>query len=150
MPKIINTLTNQDFAGFDKFRLRTRLGKIKKMYVKMNKINKSNINESGICDFFSPPFSLVMANLAAGSSAGESVLLTLDKRNSLKSKLLRASSGKISYMQETIFIEPVNRQEKPGLIRKWQRTENPWKGFQKRDERKKVSYFKTVSKKRKI
>ena len=120
------------------------------MYVKMNKINKSNINKSGICDFFSPPFSLVMANLAAGSSAGESVLLTLDKRNSLKSKLLRASSGKISYMQETIFIEPVNRQEKPGLIRKWQRTENPWKGFQKRDERKKVPYFKTVSKKRKI
>ena len=104
MPKIINTLTNQDFAGFDKFRLRTRLGKIKKMYVKMNKINKSNINESGICDFFSPPFSLVMANLAAGSSAGESVLLTLDKRNYLKSKLLRASSGKISYMQETVSL----------------------------------------------
>ena len=42
----------------------------------MNKINKSNINESSICDFFSPPFSLVMANLAAGSSARESVLLT--------------------------------------------------------------------------
>ena len=74
------------------------------MYVKMNKINKSNINESSICDFFSPPFSLVMANLAAGSSARESVLLTLDKRNSLESKLLRASSGKISYMQETVSL----------------------------------------------
>ena len=38
--KIINTLSNQDFAGLDKFRLRESLGKIKEMHVKMNKTKK--------------------------------------------------------------------------------------------------------------
>ena len=38
--KIINTLSSQDFAGMDKFRLRERLGKIKEMRVKMNKTKK--------------------------------------------------------------------------------------------------------------
>ena len=39
-------------------------------------------------DFLSSPFSLVTADLAAGSSAGESASLTLDKkRDSLESKL---------------------------------------------------------------
>ena len=33
----INTLSNQDFAGLDKFRLRTSLGRIKEMHVKTNK-----------------------------------------------------------------------------------------------------------------
>ena len=66
--KIVNTLSNQDFAGLDKFRLRTSLGKISKINVKMNKINKSNINESSMSDFLSLPFSPVMANLTAGSS----------------------------------------------------------------------------------
>ena len=37
-----------------------------------------------------------MANLAASRSAGESVLLTLDKRDSLKKELLTASSEKNS------------------------------------------------------
>ena len=48
----------------------------------MNKINKSNRNENSISDFLTSPFSPVMANLAAGSSAGESASLTLDKRES--------------------------------------------------------------------
>ena len=34
---MINTLSSQYFAGFDKFRLRTSLGKIKEMLAKMNK-----------------------------------------------------------------------------------------------------------------
>ena len=41
MSEIINTLSSQDFAGMDKFRLRERLGKIKEMCcVKMNKTKK--------------------------------------------------------------------------------------------------------------
>ena len=40
LSKIINTLSSQDFAGMDKFRLRERLGKIKEMRVKMNKTKK--------------------------------------------------------------------------------------------------------------
>ena len=45
-------------------------------------------------DFLTSPFSLVMGDLSAGSSsAGESALLTLDKkRDSLESKFRRASS----------------------------------------------------------
>ena len=69
MSEIINTLSNQDFAGLDKFWLRTSLGKISKMHVKMNKIDKSKINESSMSNFLSLPFSPVMANLTAGSSA---------------------------------------------------------------------------------
>ena len=67
------------------------------MRVKMNKIdlNKSNGNENSVIGFLSSSFSPVMASLAAASSAGESVSLTLDKRESLESKLLRASSKKI-------------------------------------------------------
>ena len=51
-------------------------------------------------DFFSSPFSPVMANLADGSSAQESASLTLGKRKSLESKLLRVSFEKISCLQE--------------------------------------------------
>ena len=40
LSEIINALSNQDFAGMDKFRLRTSLGKIKEMRVKMNKTKK--------------------------------------------------------------------------------------------------------------
>ena len=67
------------------------------MRVKMNKmdLNKSNGNENSMSGFLSSSFSPVMASLAAASSAGESVSLTLDKRESLESKLLRASSEKI-------------------------------------------------------
>ena len=57
LSQLINTLSNQDFAGFDKFRLRESLGKMKEMRVKLNKINKSNRNESSMSDFFSSPFS---------------------------------------------------------------------------------------------
>ena len=66
---MINTSSSQYFAGLDKFRLRTSLGKIKEMSVKMNKTKKSNRNESCMNDFLSSTFSPVMANLAASSSA---------------------------------------------------------------------------------
>ena len=64
LSEIINTLSNQDFAGMDKFRLRTSLQKIKEMIVKMN-----------MSGFLSSPFSPVMTDLAARSSAGESASL---------------------------------------------------------------------------
>ena len=103
MSEIINTLSNQDFAGLDKIRLRTSLGKIKEMYVKTNKINKSNRKENSMSDFLSSPFYPVMANLAAGISAGESASLTLT-RESLESKLLRPSSKKISCLHKTVSL----------------------------------------------
>ena len=40
LSEIINTLSNQDFAGLDKFRLRSSLERIKEMHVKMNKTKK--------------------------------------------------------------------------------------------------------------
>ena len=61
LSEIINTLSNQDFAGLDKFRLRSSLEKIKEMHVKMNKTKK----------VISP----VMVNLAASSNARESASL---------------------------------------------------------------------------
>ena len=56
----------------DKFRLMASLVKIKEMRVKMKKkkTKKSNRNESCMSDFLSSPFSPVMANLGADSSAG--------------------------------------------------------------------------------
>ena len=101
---MINTLSNQDFAGLNKFRLRTNLRNIKEMHVKMNKTKKKfNKNESSIRDFLSSPFSHVMANLTAGSSAHKSASLPLDKRESLESKFLRASSRNISCLQGAVF-----------------------------------------------
>ena len=91
-------------------------------------------------DFLSSPFPPVMANLIAASSAGKSALLTDKKRESLWSKPLRAFSEKMSCLQETFiegtFIDPVHKQGKSWSIRNWQRTQNPWKGLQKTDERK--------------
>ena len=76
LSEIINTLSNQDFAGMDKFILRTSLEKIKEMRVKMNKTKKRN----GSClnDFLSSPFSPVMTDLAARTSAWESSSLYTD------------------------------------------------------------------------
>ena len=48
-------------------------------------------------------FSPIIANLAAACNAGEGASLTLDnKREPLESKLLTASSGKTSCLQETV------------------------------------------------
>ena len=100
---IINTLSNQDFVGLDKFRLRTSLGTIHEMHVKMNK-TKIYRNESYMSDFLSSLSTTVMANLAAGSSSGESASLPLDRRDSLESKLLRVLTKKNSCLQETAFL----------------------------------------------
>ena len=40
LSEIINTLSSQDFAGMDEFRLRERLGKIKEMRVKIKQQKK--------------------------------------------------------------------------------------------------------------
>ena len=44
LSEIINTLSNLDFAGMDKFKLNTSPGEIKEMTIKMNKTNKSERN----------------------------------------------------------------------------------------------------------
>ena len=92
LSQIINTLSNQDFAGLDKFRLGESQGKIS---VQLLKINKNNRNESSMSDFLSSPFSPAMPMGNTSLAAGENTSLTLDKRESLlKSKFLKASSEK--------------------------------------------------------
>ena len=44
LSEIINTLSVQEFAGLDKFKLRTSVGKVKEMRLKMNK-TKTKITE---------------------------------------------------------------------------------------------------------
>ena len=68
------------------------MGKAKEMPVKLNIINISNRDENSMSDFLSSLFSPEMTNLAAASSAGESASLADKKRDSLESKLFRASS----------------------------------------------------------
>ena len=69
----------------DKFILRERLRNIKEMHVRINKTKQSKRNGSCMSDFLTLPFSLVMGDLSASSSsAGESVSLTLDKKDSLE------------------------------------------------------------------
>ena len=58
LSKLINTLSNQDFAGLGKFRLRESLGKMKRMHVQLVKVNKNNRNESNLNEFFSSIFLL--------------------------------------------------------------------------------------------
>ena len=83
LSEIINTLSIQEFAGLDKFKLRTSVGKVKEMRLKMNKKkNKNNRNESRISDFLSFP-----------SIAVESASLKLDKRYCVKSFRIRSYSG---------------------------------------------------------
>ena len=91
---------------------------------KLIKQKKNNRNESCMSDFLSLPYSPVMANLAPGSSAGESALLALDKRDSLESKLLTASFE--NHLGDCTFIEPVHKRGKSGSITKLQRIENCW------------------------
>ena len=67
----------------DKIRLSRNIRKITKIRVKINIINKSNRNDNSMSDFLSSPFSSVMANLTAASSAGKSVSLTDKKTESL-------------------------------------------------------------------
>ena len=55
MPQLINTLSNQDFPGLEKTRLRESLGKMKEMRVQLLMINRNN-SESSIGDFLSSPF----------------------------------------------------------------------------------------------
>ena len=72
------------------------------MCLKTNKIKNSNRNENSLSDFLSSPFFPVMANVTAGSSAWKSASQKLDKRETLESKFLRASSKRISSLQETV------------------------------------------------
>ena len=103
MSAIINTLTNQDYAGFDKL---DKSGKdYKEMHIKMKNINKSNRNESSMSEFLSSPFSPVFVNLTADSSAGENASPKLDKRDLLgKKSFIRVSSEKIPCFQETVSL----------------------------------------------
>ena len=100
-------------------------------------MNKSNRNENSISNFLISRFSPIMANLSAGSSAGESATLTLDNRESLKSKLLRASSDKISCLQETVsLLNQSPGEENQALLEADKELKILGKGLQKAVERK--------------
>ena len=78
---------------------------MKDMCVQLLKMNKNNKNESSMSDFLSSPFSPAMPMGNTSLAAGENTSLTLDKRESLlESKLLKASSEKISALQETVSL----------------------------------------------
>ena len=137
MSEVTNTLSNQDFAGLDKFRLRTSLGKIKEVSVKINKIKKVKELKAVWVTFLVHLFSTVMVNLAAGNSAGKSAWLILDKRDSLESKLLRVSSEKMSCLQETVFL--LNQcigKENQGRLETDKELKILWEGLEKTNERK--------------
>ena len=58
LSQLINTLSNQDFAGLNKFGLRESLGKMKEMRAQIIKVNKNNRNESNLSEFLSSSFLL--------------------------------------------------------------------------------------------
>ena len=106
LSQIINTLSNQDFAGLDNFRLRKILGKMKEMSAQFLKKNKNVRNESSMSDFLSSPFSPAMAMENTSLAAGENTSLTLDKKREslLESKLKKSSCEKNSVLQETVSL----------------------------------------------
>ena len=73
----------------------------KEMHVKMNKIYKTKRNENSMSNFLSSPFSPVMENLSADSSAGECIT-DIGKKSLWKESFPRASSEKISCLQEVV------------------------------------------------
>ena len=101
-----------------------------------------------ICDFLSSPFSPVMANLAAANSAGE--------RESLESKLLRASSEKTSGLLQTVpLLDQCISKKNHGQLETDKELKILGKDFKKLMKENillkiKVSYFKTVSQKEKF
>ena len=84
-------------------------------------------------DFLSSPFSLVIADLDAGRGAGEIASLTFDKkRDSLDSKLHRASSEKTFCLQETISsLNQCIGEENQGRLQNEKELEIPGKDFRK-------------------
>ena len=86
--QLINTLSNQDFDGLDKFRLRKSLGKLKEMRVQLVNVNKNNRNESSLSKFLSSSFSpgmpakiMPMGNTSLSLTARENASLTLKKES---------------------------------------------------------------------
>ena len=86
LSQLINTLSNQDFAGLDKFRLRESLGKLKEMRVQLLKVNKNHRNISSLSGFLSSPFlfptkpaepAMAMRNTSLPLAASENASLTL-------------------------------------------------------------------------
>ena len=153
LSEIINTLSSQDFAGMDKFRLRERLRNIKEIRVKINKTKKCKRNDSYMSDFLTSPFSLVMGDLSAGSSsAGESASLTLDKkRDSLESKFRRALSEKMSCLQETVSLLNLwIGEENQGRLQIEKELEVLGKDFKKQMKENRSLTSKLCQKKRKI
>ena len=112
LSQLINTLSNQDFAGLDKFRLRKSLGKLKEMRVRLLKVNKNHRNVSSLSEFLSSPFSptkpaepaMAMGNTSLPLTARKNTSLALKKREPLLESKLQASSEKISSLQGTASL----------------------------------------------
>ena len=112
LPQLINTQSNQDFAGLDKFRLRKSLGELKEMCVRILKINKNHGNVSSLSEFLSSPFSptkpaepaMAMGNTSLPLTARKNTSLALKKREPLLESKLQASSEKISSLQGTASL----------------------------------------------
>ena len=100
LSELINTLSNQDFSGLDKFRLRKSLAKLKEMRVQLLKVNKNHRNVSSLSEFLSSHFSptkpaepaMAMRNTSLPLAARENTSLALKKRESLLESKLQAST----------------------------------------------------------
>ena len=104
-------------------------------------------------DFLTSTFSLVMGDLSAGSSsAAESASLTLDKkRDSLESKFRRASSEKISCLQETVsLLNECIGEENKGRLQTEKELEVLGKDFKKQMKENRSLTSKLCQKKRKM
>ena len=100
--EIIITLSNQDFAGLDKFRLKISLGRIREMRVKLNK-TKNNRNKSCVNDFLGSPFSPVMQTWLLAAVLGK-VHHWHWKKEILWKVSFGGSTEKISCLQETLSL----------------------------------------------
>ena len=83
---------------------------MKEMHVQALSKDSRNRNETTISDFLSSPFSPIMTNILL--AAGENISLTLDKRESFESKLLKAFSEKIHSLQKIASLLNMCRDKK--------------------------------------
>ena len=110
----MNKLSNQDFAGLDKFRLKESLGKMKEMHAHLVKANKSNRNETNLSKLFSSTFPpampkpMPMGNILPPLAARENASLTLKKESLCWKVSFRHRLKKFLLYRDCFFIEYVH------------------------------------------
>ena len=119
LSQIINTVSNQDFAGLDNFRLRKILGKMKEMHAQLLKKNKNIRNKSSMSDFLNSPFSPAMAVENIAGLLGKIHHCHWTKKENLcwKVSFLNHHLKNFCLTGDCFFTEYVLRRGKSGSIR---------------------------------